>query len=1020
MRLLLASTGLGAVFAMLATPATAETVVSTATTAPLSTSTSGDIRVTSTGSIKPTGGAAITINSNNAVKNEGVLGITGANGAVGILANPGFSGDITNSGTITIDEDYTPTDSDKDGDLDGPFAQGNNRFGIHVVSGGTYAGNIVNSGTITIEGNQSAGIAVDSALTGSLSTTGKISVAGDDSVGIRTGAVSGNVTIGSASTTTVQGKNSIGVLLGGDVGGAVVIQGNVVSTGYRSTVGPADPSKLDSDDLLQGGSAVVVAGNVAHGILLDSKPADLDANEADEDHDGIPDAQETTANLTTYGSAPALAIGSATQDISIGAVTGSANGLVIKGRVAAAGVYNGVQATAVSIGGTGHGVQVAGGMTVNGTVEALASGASATGIHIGAGASVPTISVGGLVSAQGGGTASSAADALLIDSGATVNSVTNSGTITATRAGDSGSAAAIVDKSGTLSLVQNSGSITVANAASLGDLATAIDLSANTTGAIVRQIAGAQGSAAPSISGNILFGTGNDTLDVQAGSVSGKVDFGGGSDVLNLGGGAAFRGTLANSGGAAVSIGAGSTLDIKNTGAVNLASLTTGSGSSLGVTIAGGDHTLYNVAGAASFGAGTKILVTLDRVGSAVGNYTIIDAGSLVGGENLTSSVVTLPFLFNSELTTDATSGQVTLGITRKDNGALGLNRSEMAIVDAALEAADKDLPFSSVFLTVADSATLKGALQQMLPEHSGGVFETVTKGSRLAADILASPKPLSGLWFQQEAWGSSKGIGDTSSYKLDGWGANAGYDVSLGAAGNVGLTAAYFFGRDSHLGNDLISNHYEGGLYWRDSIGPFHAWARGTFGTVNFDSKRHFSASSQSGAVTRESEGKWNGRVFSGSGGLSYEAHAGRLNIRPNASLEYYKLNEDGYTETGGGDGFDLTVRSRKSDETAANAMLAFGYDIDRADADSEGWFRVELEGGRRQILSGSIGETVASFGTGTAFTLLPEQRESGWRGGLRLLGGGSMLNFGAELNAEQQQGDVSIGGRVAVTIAM
>ena len=231
---------------------------------------------------------------------------------------------ITNTGTITIDEDYTPTDADKDGDLDGPFAQGTNRFGIHVLSGGTFTGDIVNSGTITVEGNQSAGIAVDSALTGSLSTTGKVNVIGDNSVAIRTARRQRQrhhrqreldhrrrrrtrSAFSSAATSAEQ----------------LVIQGTVGSTGYRSTTPPADTSKLDSDDLLQGGSAVVVAGNVAHGILLDAKPADLDPNETDEDHDGVADASETTANLTTYGSAPALAIGSAAQDIAIGAVAGS-------------------------------------------------------------------------------------------------------------------------------------------------------------------------------------------------------------------------------------------------------------------------------------------------------------------------------------------------------------------------------------------------------------------------------------------------------------------------------------------------------------------------------------------------------------------------------------------------------------------------------------------------------------------------------------------------------------------------
>lgn len=213
MRFLLASTGLGALAAILATSATAETVISTATTTPLSTSTSGDVRISSTGSVKPSSGVAVTINSNNAVKNEGIIAITGPNGSAGIVANPNLVGDITNTGTITIDENYTPTDSDKDGDLDGPFAQGSNRFGIHVLSGGAYSGNILNSGTITIEGNQSAGIAVDSALTGSLTTSGKISVLGTDSVGVRTAGVSGNVTIGSGSTTSAQGQNAVGVLI---------------------------------------------------------------------------------------------------------------------------------------------------------------------------------------------------------------------------------------------------------------------------------------------------------------------------------------------------------------------------------------------------------------------------------------------------------------------------------------------------------------------------------------------------------------------------------------------------------------------------------------------------------------------------------------------------------------------------------------------------------------------------------------------------------------------------------------
>jgi len=255
MRLFLASTGLGAIAAVTVAPANAETVISTAITTPLTTSASGDIRITSTGSVKPTGGAAVTVNSNNYVINGGAIAIKGANNSTGILANADVTSSIANPGTITIDEDFTPTDSDNDGDLDGPFAQGSGRFGIHTL--GAFNGLISNDGTIKVEGNQSAGIALDGPLNGSLFVNGTVSVLGNDSFGIRTGVVNGDVRI-DRGTVTAQGGNSIGVLVGGNVSGVIVIQGTVNSTGYRYTTLPADPSKLDSDDLLQAGSAVVI------------------------------------------------------------------------------------------------------------------------------------------------------------------------------------------------------------------------------------------------------------------------------------------------------------------------------------------------------------------------------------------------------------------------------------------------------------------------------------------------------------------------------------------------------------------------------------------------------------------------------------------------------------------------------------------------------------------------------------------------------------------------------------------
>ena len=222
-------------------------------------------------------------------------------------------------------------------------------------------------------------------------------------------------------------------------------------------------SKLDADDLLQGGPAVVVAGDVAGGILIDARPADLDPNDTDEDNDGVADASELNASITSFGAAPALRIGSSLVDTAIGAVasSGAGFGLVVNGLVGGAGVYTGVSGTGIAIGGLGHSVSVAGGMGVSGTVLANALNANATAIRIGAGAIVPVIDVSGTVSATGGGTATTGSQGILVETGANVGTIRNSGTINASRSGDDGTATGILDQSGTLDLVENRGSISI-------------------------------------------------------------------------------------------------------------------------------------------------------------------------------------------------------------------------------------------------------------------------------------------------------------------------------------------------------------------------------------------------------------------------------------------------------------------------------------------------------------------------------------------------------------------------------
>ncbi len=216
-----------------------------------------------------------------------------------------------------------------------------------------------------------------------------------------------------------------------------------------------------------------------------------------------------------------------------------------------------------------------------------------------------------------------------------------------------------------------------------------------------------------------------------------------------------------------------------------------------------------------------------------------------------------------------------------------------------------------------------------------------------------------------------------------------------------------------------METEHYELAAHWRARWGGFGAFLRGSAGLVSFDSTRIFTGTGQDGqAVSRTTHGQWEGQVYSLAGGFSYDLRMNRFTLRPSLMLDYYRLSEDGYSEDGGGDGLDLIVDERTSDEFAGSLALAAGYEFVRGDGDAL-WLRGEVEGGRRQILAGGLGVTRARFEGGTPFTLDPEQRSDGWTGTLRVIGGQGGTVVGAEVRAEEQSGHASISGRVSLGFA-
>ena len=106
-----------------------------------------------------------------------------------------------------------------------------------------------------------------------------------------------------------------------------------------------------------------------------------------------------------------------------------------------------------------------------------------------------------------------------------------------------------------------------------------------------------------------------------------------------------------------------------------------------------------------------------------------------------------------------------------------------------------------------------------------------------------------------------------------------------------------------------------------------------------------------------------------------------------------------------------------RSSDELAVNGTLVAGYEFGSLRPDDV-WIRAEIEGGRRQIIGGSLGETTARFKDGAAFTLLPDARSDGWIGWLRLVGGQQGFAMAGEVGAEEQYGNLALNARVSLRI--
>jgi hypothetical protein len=1006
----------------------AQTTISNDTTAPLATSKTGDLTINSGGTVKPASGTAVTIDSNNNVVNTGVIEYQNKDDVTGVLIQGGHTGSLINDNTIEVD-DTSATTTDSNGIVHGPFAVGTDRFGVLVVGPGDFTGSITNSlgAVITVKGDNSAGISVQTNLIGSINQLGSLSISGTNSVGLLTkGAITGDVTLG--GTISALGQGTQAVSLGGPISGALVINGAISSSGYRYTTRSTDTtflSHLTADDLLQGGTTVTVGGSVGGGILVDSTSTT----------DSTGTVTTVAGSISSAGPAPALVVGAVGSDVNIGDVgTGvDAFGIEIKGTVVSNGVYDNISSTAMQLGvANGGAVTTGDGIRISGSVSATAYAASATALQLNSGVTAPTIRNEGTIGASMASDAAGAsATAIDIEAGAIVHTLANAANIGASVTGQQGTAIAIIDKSGTLSEVENIGTIAAGRTltdvtAAVTGQAIAMDLSLNTSGVHLVQEDMSGGVTPPSIIGSVLLGSGSDQVQILGGSLTGDLSLGAGANSLTIDGGATVAGALtANGGTLALSVGTG-TLDMKSASQLNLTSLTLGSGSSLIFTAdpSTNSATQLNVAGAATIASGAKIGIRLADVLQTTATYTLIRADQLTSGTIDSSLLGSVPFLYTSTLTTDTAAGTIDATLTRKTAAQLGLPSTTAAAYDPVIQAITKDTGLEGALLAQTTRSGLISLYNQLLPNHSGSVFELA------AASISAFSRPIDdrqdpiggGFWMQETNLGiAASGSADDPGYQGWSFGVVGGYELARSQFGilgaTLGVSSNQIYPDNVDSAEDLHDTLMDAGVYWRTTRGGFSANLKVGGDYMRVTSARVIDVLGGDGmAVSRTANGSWDAYGFNARGMVSYEKRVGsHYYVRPQLSLDYLTLTEGAYTETGGGPGMDLAVNSRTSSRLAAFAGVAVGatYGPDHS-------WGPEVLVGYKGVVSESLGDTTASFVSGgDAFTLRSDSISGqGVAAHFSLKGENGSGGFSIETGAEARDGlaiyDLKLAGHV------
>ena len=418
---------------------------------------------------------------------------------------------------------------------------------------------------------------------------------------------------------------------------------------------------------------------------------------------------------------------------------------------------------------------------------------------------------------------------------------------------------------------------------------------------------------APSISGNIVFGIGNDTLVQRAGTINGAVDFGGGANAFSLASQTGetattgFTGTLASAGSLAISMSGLSSFTLEGQAAVGtlaLSALTLEGEANLGVVI---DPTALPETAlifADSFAvSGTQFTLTPHVTALAADpvSFAIIETNTDLSALDATLNDhlgSALGFIYDASLSTQDLGATQSINATfsLKPADALKLNAVEAAAYPVVVSHFAANGPLGNALIGLNDEASFAATFDQILPQYGDATMllqAAMLEGANGAVGermrlVTSSAQLGSHGWAQQfGAYFDRSGTDAAPETTGNGFGFAFGYDARVGKLDALGIFGHLMWSNADETNgstNDVHGEMFGLGFYAAENFGPALWHMNATLGTGTLDSERAVSV----GTVSDLLEARWDAAQYAAATSLSVPLLTGRHKMQAEISADY------------------------------------------------------------------------------------------------------------------------------------